>query len=782
VSFPHLTKRPKKRAGWLVTLGLAGAAYRHSRPVEDARVEVARRLVPLWLLAHGFVAFAAAAMRLGTMPWQVLLGRASMALACAALLAVWGRRGAHRTIEDWRDTGLIGGIVFGFGWAAALALSAGPLTELSGFGMLALGGALLIATTILSAPAPLGGLVFIALAGVGGAAGALFDDTPMLAAMILLCALVAMAALAFGARTLLERIAAQQGLVEKEELVSLLLRDFGDAGADWLWRTDTAKRLVDVAPRLIRQFGLTRSQIENRSLLALLAGESWDQGTVAPGIRDLADRLARRESFRDLVVPVEVGGERRWWSLSATPRRDARGTLLGFWGVGTDVTERHRSVERIDRMARFDALTSLANRAHVIAALGDALREGHCTGGRSTLMLIDLDRFKQVNDTLGHPVGDKLLVAVAGRLRALAGPDDVCGRLGGDEFAVVVPDADDRDRVEALAETIVTSLSAPYEIEGHRLHIGASVGTATAPRDGRVVETMLRNADLALYQAKDQGRGMHRRYEPQLHSAAEHRRRIENALRVALEQGQLRLVYQPIVEAGAGRLAAFEALLRWNHPDLGPIGPEIFLPIAEEARLIGRIGDWVMHTACRDAAAWPDGIGLAVNLAGAQLKDPQLTATVFAALSHSGLDATRLELEIGEDVYLRGGSAMIEATDKLLMLGVRVSLSDYCTSQATTFLRQGRFSSVKIDHDFVRGVAEGSAESIAIVRAIVTLAQNMGMTTVAEGAETQADRDRMLELGCDRIQGWTVGEPLDAGAAATMASSSVARPRDRKTA
>ena len=756
---PPRKDRSVEPAGWPVTLGLVPA--RLSVPIGEARGAAARRLLPLWLLAHGVVAFAAAATRLGTMPWQTLLGQAAVAFAGAALLAVGSRR----------NTGLAGGVVFGFGWAIALTVSAGPLSQPSGFAALALGGTLLIATTILAAPAPLGGLVFIALAGTGGATAAALDGAVMLAAIVAACALAAGAALAVNARVLLGRIVAQQELAEKEELVSLLLRDFGDAGEDWLWRTDAAKRLVDVTPRLIRQFGLARSALEHRPLLALLAGDGWDQGSVAPAVRDLADRLARRESFRDLVVPVEIGGERRWWSLSATPRRDARGALLGFWGVGTDVTERHRSVERIDRMARFDALTSLANRAHVIVALGDALRDGHRLGRRSTLMLIDLDRFKQVNDTLGHPIGDRLLIEVAGRLRALAGPDDVCGRLGGDEFAVVVPDADDRDRVETLAETIVTSLSAPYEIDGHRLHIGASVGTATAPRDGRAVETMLRNADLALYQAKDHGRGLHRRYEPQLHTAAEQRRRIETALRVALEHGQLRLVYQPIVEAGAGRLAAFEALLRWDHPEFGPIAPEIFLPIAEEARLIGRIGDWVMHTACRAAAAWPADVGLAVNLVAAQLKDPQLTATVFAALSHSGLDAARLELEIGEDVYLRGGPAMIEATDRLLMLGVRVSLSDYCTSQASTFLRKGRFSSVKIDHDFVRGVANGNAESIAIVRAIVTLAENLGMTTIAEGAETRADRERMLALGCDRIQGWTISEPLDAAAAAALAQS-----------
>ena len=776
MTFPPLPNRSCKPISWRVALGLVGDAV-SSPLVGEAQAAAARRSLPLWLFAHAVVALLATAMRSAVLSWQLAIGTIALAFAAAGLFALKRRRAARQDIDHWRMLGLGTGVVAGFGWAAALTLFAGPLSQPPAFAALALGGVLLIATTVLAAPVPLGGLVFTGLVGAGAVTAAVSDHAVLLAVAIVLGTGAAMAVLAINSRVLLDRIVAQHTLAEKEELVALLLRDFGDAGADWLWRTDAAKRLIDVTPRLIRQFGLPRSEIEQRPLLALLAGESWDQGRVAPGIRDLADRLSRRESFRDLVVPVQVGDERRWWSLSATPRRDSRGAMLGYWGVGTDVTERHRSAERIDRMARFDALTGLANRAHVIAALGDALRDGYRSGRRSTLMLIDLDRFKQVNDTLGHPIGDRLLIEVAARLCALAGPDDVCGRLGGDEFAVVVPDADDRDRVEALAETIVSSLSAPYEIDGHRLHIGASVGTATAPRDGRVVETMLRNADLALYQAKDQGRGVHRRYEPQLHSAAEHRRTVETALRVALEHGELQLVYQPIVEAGAGRLVGFEALLRWYHPQLGEISPETFLPIAEEARLIGRIGDWVMHTACRDAAAWPNDIGLAVNLAGAQLKDPQLTATIIAALSRSGVDPARLELEIDEDVYLRGGPAMIEATDRLLTLGVRVSLSDYCTSQASTFLRHGRFSSVKIDHDFVRGVAERNAESIAIVRAIVTLAQNMGMTTIAEGAETNADRERMLALGCDRIQGWTVSAPLDAMAAAEMAQAGQAMAR-----
>ena len=469
------------------------------------------------------------------------------------------------------------------------------------------------------------------------------------------------------------------------------------------------------------------------------------------------------------MVPVTIAGERRWWSLSAAPRRDERGALVGFWGVGTDATEHHRSAEKIDRMARFDALTGLANRAHVIDRLADALRDGHHKGNRSTLMLIDLDRFKQVNDTLGHPIGDKLLIEVANRISALLASGDVCGRLGGDEFAVVVPDAYDRDRVEVLAERIVHVLSAPFEIEGNELHIGGSVGSATAPLDGRVVETLLRNADLALYRAKDDGRGLHRRYEPSLHAQAERKRRIEIALRDALERGELSLVYQPIVEVAKGGLAGFEAFLRWIHPELGAVSPDVFIPVAEEARLIGRIGDWVIHSACRDAVSWPEHVRVSINMAAAQLKDPQLPATIISALSHSGLAPERLELEIAEEVFVRDGS-LTEVVDKILALGVRITLDDFGTGRSSlAYLRKARFSSFKLDRSFVRGATGNAAESIAIVRAIVAMADSLGMTTIAEGAETRSEYDRMRGLGCRQVQGWLIGQPVGAAEAAEMA-------------
>ena len=754
---------------WVYTLGFSGGrndAHPALAPQRAAALSMRR---PLWIAVNLLAALSVLALRGGTLGPRIVLPWIAAIIGVAILIGLGANRSA-RARATWNDPDLVGALLLGHGWAVAMALFTGPANAPHNFTLLATGGVLVMAATALLTPSPIGGIGFILVVGAAAAAAMAADGRFMLAGVATVFTLGAVATFAANARLLLGRISAEQTLSSKEEVISLLLREHEDSGAEWLWRTDTAKCLVDVSPRLARLFGLDHAQIEGRPLLALLAGDAWDNdGEVAPGIRILAEKLRLRESFRDLIVPVMIDGEHRWWALSAAPRRDERGAMIGFWGVGTDATDRHRSAERIDRMARFDGLTGLANRAHVIDKLGTALRDGHHNGRRSTLMLIDLDRFKQVNDTLGHPVGDKLLIEVSNRLSALLTHGDLCGRLGGDEFAVVVTDATDRDRVDRLATRIVETLSAPFAIDDHQLHIGGSVGSATAPRDGRAVETLLRNADLALYRAKDDGRGVHRRYEPQLHAQAEERRRIEVALRDALERGELSLVYQPIVEAAGGKLAGFEAFLRWVHPELGNVSPEVFIPVAEDARLIGRIGDWVMHSACRDAATWPEHVRVSVNMAQAQLRDPQLLATIVSALSHSGLSPDRLELEIAEEVFVRDGG-ITDIVDRVMALGVRIALDDFGTGASSLgYLRKGRFSTIKIDRSFVRGATGNAAESIAIVRAIVAMADSLGMTTIAEGAETRSEYDRMRGLGCSQVQGWLVGQPVDPSAASALA-------------
>jgi diguanylate cyclase (GGDEF)-like protein len=412
-------------------------------------------------------------------------------------------------------------------------------------------------------------------------------------------------------------------------------------------------------------------------------------------------------------------------------------------------------------MARFDTLTGLPNRLHINEALATAMAEADKWGARCAFMMIDLDRFKAVNDTLGHPVGDRLLQRVARRLRSLVSETEMIGRLGGDEFAVVVRDARDTARVEALAQTIIDTVSRPYELDQHTLYIGASVGLALAPRDGRTAETLVRSADLALYRSKDKGGGVFHAYEPQLHVAAEERRVLEIALRAAVEKGEMQLAYQPVVNARTAGLLGFEALLRWTHPELGAIPPAKFIPLAEEARLIGAIGEWVLRTACDEAARWDEPARIAINVSSEQLHNPSFATLVAQALAASGLDPDRLELEVTESVFLREGTAAVTVLEQILDLGVRLSLDDFGTGYSSLgYLAHTRFNSIKIDRSFVQNAARGTREAIAIIRAVVALADSLGMATTAEGVETEQEHEMVQALGCTRAQGYYFGRPL----------------------
>jgi diguanylate cyclase (GGDEF)-like protein len=562
-------------------------------------------------------------------------------------------------------------------------------------------------------------------------------------------------------RTFIQHKAASLALAEKNEVVSLLLREFEDSGGDWMWQTDASKCLTHVSPRFAYALGLEPHQLDAKPLLEILAGEAWEAGNFSAALRELADHLKNRDSFSDLILPVEVLGESHWWELSASPRFDDRGQFLGFRGVGSDVTEQHRSADKINRMARFDTLTGLPNRLQVTEALGMAMADADRWRGRCAFMMIDLDRFKAVNDTLGHPIGDRLLTRVAERLRSIMSDNELCGRLGGDEFAVVIKDANDTPRVEKLANNIIEALSQPYEVDHHTLYIGASIGSAIGPRDGRSVETLIRSADLALYRSKDDGGNVHCAYEPQLHSHAEERRVIEIALRKALERNEFEVHYQPVVNAENNHVEGFEALLRWTNPELGAVSPAKFIPVAEDARLIAPIGEWVLRSACAEAAQWPSSIRVAVNVSAEQLTDANFVTTVVSALSQSGLSPHRLELEVTESVFMREGTTAITVLDQILALGVRLSLDDFGTGYSSLgYLSKTKFSTIKIDRSFVQGASKNLPESIAIIRAVVALAESLGMSTTAEGVETEEECQLLGRLGCRKIQGFLFGRPM----------------------
>ncbi|MFL0357147.1 putative bifunctional diguanylate cyclase/phosphodiesterase [Erythrobacter sp. GH1-10] len=554
---------------------------------------------------------------------------------------------------------------------------------------------------------------------------------------------------------------AEETVFEKEEVVSLLLREFEENEADWLWEIDTMRRLRSVSPRFAFALAANQSEAEGKPLLEMIAKKNSPPEKYPPSLRELAERLKNRENFSNLLVQVSIRGEARWWELSGTPMRDERGKFIGFRGVGSDVTTQRESSEKIAYLARYDTLTSLPNRLQLNEALGEALRYAEQWKGRCALLMVDLDRFKAVNDSLGHMTGDKMLAQVSSRLQSIVGEKHLCGRLGGDEFAIVIRDASDSPEIDTIARRVIAALSEPYEVDHHTLYVGASVGSAVGPRDGNTVEELMRNADLALYQAKDVGGGEHCRFEPVLHATAEERRQLEVSLRKAVPADEFVLHYQPVVDARSEKIVSFEALVRWNSPEHGFVSPGKFIPLAEDTRLIVPIGRWVLQQACEEARTWPEHVKVNVNVSPEQLLEPDFPQEVVDALAAAALRPERLEVEVTESIFLRDATTARTALERIMALGCSVALDDFGTGYSSLgYLRKLKFSTIKVDRTFVQGAAQQSNESLAIINAVVAMAKSLEMTTTAEGVETAEEADLIRRLGCDKIQGFYFGRPM----------------------
>jgi diguanylate cyclase (GGDEF)-like protein len=450
-----------------------------------------------------------------------------------------------------------------------------------------------------------------------------------------------------------------------------------------------------------------------------------------------------------------------WLSLS---RRNYE--LAKAAGVVLEKRVEERTAE-IRHLASHDTLTGLPNRALLYEEIEGALRRS----GRSqniAVLCIDLDRFKGVNDTLGHPIGDALLRAVTERLKQCVREFDVVARLGGDEFVIVLTDLEDPEQAGVLGQRIIENISEPFEIEGHQILVGASVGIAVAPADGNNSSQLLKNADVALYKAKTDGRGMCRFFELAMDTHLQERRRLELDLRRALRDKEFELFYQPIVDAETHQISGFEALLRWNHPDRGLVMPGDFVPLAEETGIIIPIGQWVLSRACEDAARWPKDVQIAVNLSPIQFTNNNLISSVVGALRDSGLHPGRLQLEITESVLLTNNDATVAILHQLKDLGVRIVMDDFGTGYSSlSYLRTFPFDKIKIDRSFIHDLV-GNNDCIAIVRAIASLGKSLGMVTTAEGVETGAEIGLVRELGCREAQGYLFGRPLPVGSVAAL--------------
>ncbi len=520
---------------------------------------------------------------------------------------------------------------------------------------------------------------------------------------------------------------------------------------------DAEERLVIANRRYADMYGLTREQVKPGTTLRQILEYRIAIGAYTGSAPEdyINERLAAvRGKFTAAKIHTLADG--RVFAISHRPTADG-----GWVATHEDISEQRRNEARIAHMALHDGLTDLPNRTLLNERLEHALalvRPGEIVA----IHLLDLDLFKNVNDTLGHAVGDKLLKAVTERLRALAGEVDTIARMGGDEFAIVQTALAEPTDAAALAARIIEVIGQPYDVDGHHVMVGTSVGIAVGPADGAHADQLTRNADLALYRAKSEGRGTLRFFEAGMDVRMQARRELEQDLRNALAADQFELHYQPVLNLARNDITGVEALVRWHHPERGMIPPGEFIPLAEEIGLILPLGEWAIREACRTAVTWPGSLRVAVNLSPVQFRNPGLVQVVVNALAESGLAPQRLELEITEGILLHDSKATLAMLFALREMGVRIAMDDFGTGYSSlSYLQTFPFDKIKIDRSFIKDITQATG-SLNIVRAVAAMAKGLGMTTTAEGVETQAQLDAVKTEGCTEMQGFLLSRALPA--------------------
>ena len=532
-------------------------------------------------------------------------------------------------------------------------------------------------------------------------------------------------------------------LKRREQSFRLLFE--GNPMPMWVFDIET-KNFLGVNDAAVSHYGYDRASFLTMQLQDIWPQDEWDEHSRALG--QVGDVYQSGRNWRHLKAD---GSEIEVLTFGRRVPFNGRDSFLVS---AVDITERRKAEARIAYMAHHDALTNLANRVMFQERLRQDLERSRLVNKSVAVLCIDLDLFKNVNDSFGHPTGDRLLTLVAERLAANPRADSLVARLGGDEFAMILGTDASPNEVSDHAIRVIETLSAPYKIDGLEVVIGASIGIAISPGDGDTGEELLRNADMALYRAKSEGGGVHHFFEKEMDRHAQRRRDMEIDLRRALANGEFELHYQPLIDLAQDRIVAFEALLRWQHPVKGMISPADFVPVAEDIGLIVPLGEWVLREACLQAAKWPSNIKVAVNLSPAQFRSRGLTQVVFSALAQSGLSPLRLELEITESIFLVDSEANLAILHQLREFGVRISMDDFGTGYSSlSYLRSFPFDKIKIDRSFVRDLAE-RPDCAAIVRAISSLGRSLNISTTAEGVETMDQLDRLRDEGCTEVQGF----------------------------
>jgi len=539
-----------------------------------------------------------------------------------------------------------------------------------------------------------------------------------------------------------ERAATDEG--RERQLLDMILNNMSqgvlmfDADARLVFCNQGYVEMYGVSPEMVGAGYALRDLINHGVATGTFTGEPDEY------IEKLLADLAKGKTAHDIIKTKDG----RTFSIVNKPLSDG-----GWLATHEDITERQRTEERIVHMARHDALTDLPNRVLLRERLEHELKRVK-RGEMLAVLCLDLDRFKSVNDTLGHPVGDELLKVVADRLRGCTREPDTIARLGGDEFAIIMTAIQQPTDAAALARRIRESIVKPFHLDGHQIVVDISIGISVAPLDATTPDQLLKNADMALYGAKGDGRGVYRFFEPEMDARMKARRDLEMDLRNALMNSEFELYYQPLVNLETNEITSFEALLRWHHPQRGTISPAEFIPIAEETGLIIPVGEWVLRTACLETAKWPKDVKVAVNLSPAQLKARNVVEVVTSALEESGLPAKRLQLEITESVLMHNTFGTLATLHKLRELGVQIAMDDFGTGYSSlSYLRSFPFDKIKIDRSFIQDISS-AAEPLAIVHAVAGLAKCLNMVSTAEGVETRQQMETLQNVGCTEMQGY----------------------------
>lgn len=606
--------------------------------------------------------------------------------------------------------------------------------------------------TFLLARVPHAAIAYLLPIGIGLILSAFLLGTftsQLIGLLSIIYVLVLMYAVGWAHRQFVQQFLAEAAVSEQSQLISLLLRDFGESSSDWLWQTDADYRIESVPCSQTGKEAAATFMTVGRNIFSMFENSRERQ--------HLEQMMQEGKPFRDIELHVKVSGwDDCWVSLTGKPIYE-NNSFMGFRGVASNITLAKEAEDRIERMAHFDELTGLPNRAHLLSLLdslcGLAARAGH----QRAFICLDLDTFKVVNDTLGHKAADQLLRQVTNRLTERSLAADIVARISSDGFAMVIERPADGG-IERFLENLSDYLAQPYSVWGATVACTASIGVRLFDTKDIDTLTLLKHADLAMLQARRQGKGQWSIFSPALQDKADARLRSESDLRSAIALGQLSLVYQPQLCAETHRITGFEALVRWNHPTLGAIPPSEFIPIAEETGLIVDIGEWVIRTAMAEAANLPDTIRMAINLSPLQMNSKNLVSTIVNSLAANRLDPTRIELEITESVLMADTGFALNRLCQLRDLGLRISLDDFGTGYSSlSYLRMFPFHKIKIDQSFISDL-ETNSESRAIAQATISLTKLMGLRCTAEGVETLYQADFLRELGCNELQGYLVGK------------------------